>query len=321
MKIIEPSAVLLPPIDITDPLADARRIELCGRVCYKSEDKITDTSAAAFVENLKKRGHLSVLEHADYCCKLNAEAFMGMLEAFREIEEITGVKLHLRFTSARENYVVSGNMRAWEVYTSILNEAFPEIFRLMEPIIRRAITIFDLFNNTIGNETATRIDPATLTSPIERQTHITRTAHIICDRGVSHEIVRHRLASYSQESTRYCNYAKGKFGGEITVIKPCFWEEGSVTYRAWRGQCEMLESTYLAMIDAGATPQEARSILPNSLKTELMMTANLREWRHFLTLRCAPSAHPQMREIALLLLPQFQTDYPDLFSDILEDGA
>jgi len=142
------------------------------------------------------------------------------------------------------------------------------------------------------------------------------TVKITCDRGVSHEIVRHRIASYSQESTRYCNYSKDRFGRELTFIKPCFWEETSPEYLQWKQIMETIEDAYNALIESGAKPEEARSILPNSLKTELVVTMNLREWRHFFNLRCAQSAHPQMREIAIPLLECFQYILPAVFGDI-----
>ena len=204
MKIISPSFEILTPLDGKTIL---KHIELCGRVCYKSEDKITDTSAAAFVAGIIKRGHEAVLEH---------------------------------------------------------------------------------FNITVK---------------------------FICDRGVSHEIVRHRLASYCQESTRYCNYSKDDFGKEITVIKPCFMEPGTASWDFWKEACEVAESSYFDLLEFGCTPQEARSVLPNSLKTEVVMTANLREWRHFFKLRTAPAAHPQMREVAKLLLKQMREMVPGVFDD------
>jgi len=142
------------------------------------------------------------------------------------------------------------------------------------------------------------------------------TVRVICDRGVSHEIVRHRLASYTQESTRYCNYTKGKFGNEITVIKPCFWSEDDRKYKVWKQTIEHVEQAYNQLIELGASPQEARSILPNSLKTEIVMTMNLREWVHFLTLRTSEAAHPQMREIAIPILKEFQKLIPIVFDNI-----
>lgn len=144
--------------------------------------------------------------------------------------------------------------------------------------------------------------------------HGSLTVRFICDRGVSHEIVRHRLASYCQESTRYCNYGKGKFGEEITVIEPCFLNEQ--TAHIWKRACEATETAYFDLLAEGCSPQEARSVLPNSLKTEVVMTANIREWRHFLKLRCAAAAHPDMRRVALILLDKVYALIPVCFEDI-----
>ena len=140
---------------------------------------------------------------------------------------------------------------------------------------------------------------------------------VICDRGVSHEIVRHRIASYSQESTRYCNYNSEKFGKELTFIKPCFWNEGSNEYLIWKEQMQQIEATYNKLIEYGASPQEARSVLPNSLKTEIVITMNIREWRHFFKLRTSNAAHPQIREIAKTMLLSFQNKIPILFDDLV----
>lgn len=148
--------------------------------------------------------------------------------------------------------------------------------------------------------------------------HYNITVKFICDRGVTHEIVRHRLASYCQESTRYCNYSSDKFGTEITVIKPCYLDEGTEGYRMWAGLCSLAEAYYFDLLNYGCTPQEARAVLPNSLKTELVMTANIREFRHFFKLRCSKAAHPQMREVALMLLKEFKERIPVLFDDIDE---
>lgn len=204
MKIINPYVEIMTPLDGHNIL---KHIEMCGRVCYKSEDKITDTSAAAFVAGIIKRGHEAVLEH---------------------------------------------------------------------------------FNITVK---------------------------FICDRGVSHEIVRHRLASYCQESTRYCNYSKDGFGGEITVIKPLYLSESGAGYAIWVKACQAAEDAYFDLLNFGCSPQEARAVLPNSLKTEVVMTANLREWRHFFNLRTAPAAHPQMREVANMLLNQMRAMVPVVFDD------
>lgn len=205
MRIIAPSTEILTPLD-----GDAilRHLELCGRVCYKSENRITPESAENFVRGIIARKHEAVLEHYSF------------------------------------------------------------------------------------------------------------SVRFIVDRGVSHEIVRHRLASYCQESTRYCNYSGDRFGNEITVIKPYFLTEGTNGYKKWAEACETAEREYFTLLEWGCTPQEARAVLPNSLKTELIMTANLREWRHFFKLRTSPAAHPQMYEVTIPLLKEVQEKIPVVFEDL-----
>lgn len=205
MKIISPSHEIL---FIPDGESILKRIELAGRTCYKSEEKITEHSAKGFVERLLDSGHHSVIEH------------------------------------------------------------------------------------------------------------ICITVRFICDRGITHELVRHRLASYSQESTRYANYSRDKFGHEITVIKPLFWPESSPEYLEWFRAMEQAEKAYMQLIKLGTSPEQARTVLPNSLKTEIVMTCNIREWRHVLNLRCSPAAHPQMRQIMLPLLRELNERLPILFDEI-----
>ena len=149
-------------------------------------------------------------------------------------------------------------------------------------------------------------------SPIE---HFSVSVRIISDRGVSHEWVRHRIASYSQESTRYCNYSQAKFGNELTFIKPYFADEGAPLYEAWADAMREAEKAYFDMLSKGAKPEDARSVLPNSLKTEFICTMNLREWRHFFALRCAEAAHPAMREISIPLREEFRNLIPVVFEE------
>ena len=146
--------------------------------------------------------------------------------------------------------------------------------------------------------------------------HASVTVKFVADRGVSHEIVRHRLASYCQESTRYCNYSKNNFGAEITYILPYYLNKNSAGFEVWKNAMEECEKAYFKLLDIGCTPQEARAVLPNSLKTELVMTANLREWRTFFKLRTAKTAHPQMREVARPLLDDFKKAIPVIFDDV-----
>lgn len=204
MKVIEPSTEIL---NNPNGVEIIKAIEIAGRLCYKSEDKITIESSNKFVESIIRSGHESVLEH-------------------------------------------------------------------------QSISV-----------------------------------RVICDRGVTHEIVRHRIASYSQESTRYCNYSKEKFGNELTFIKPCFFTD--IMMGIWEDAMQQAEKTYLIMTKNGVSAQEARSVLPNSLKTEIIMTMNLREWRHFFKLRTSMKAHPQMREIAVPLLQKFRNIIPVVFFDIV----
>lgn len=139
--------------------------------------------------------------------------------------------------------------------------------------------------------------------------HASATLLVICDRGISHEIVRHRIGSYTQESTRYCNYSIEKFGKEITVIEP----PGLMYINHWKRVCKDLERQYFAMIQSETPPQIARSVLPTCLKTEIAITYNFREWRHFLKLRLSPKAHPQMQQIAGMIHDELVKISPAVF--------
>ena len=137
----------------------------------------------------------------------------------------------------------------------------------------------------------------------------------ICDRGVSHEIVRHRLASFSQESTRYCNYSNNKFNNELTVIDiRSFMDDDQC--EQWLEMMGICEDMYFTLINRGCSPQIARSVLPNSLKTEIVVTANIREWRTIFKQRTSMSAHPQMRQLMIPLLEELKSKLPILFDDI-----
>lgn len=149
--------------------------------------------------------------------------------------------------------------------------------------------------------------------------HASVSVRIVTDRGVSHELVRHRLASYSQESTRYCNYAQNRFGSEITVVVPawysgCFGQDGEV----WRMACAEAERAYFRLLTLGWKAEQARTVLPHSLATEIVMTANVREWRHVLRLRTGRGAHPQMVDLMSSILDGFQRAIPILFDDITQ---
>nr|DAD67614.1 MAG TPA: thymidylate synthase complementing protein [Siphoviridae sp. ctYKh4] len=150
--------------------------------------------------------------------------------------------------------------------------------------------------------------------------HASVTVKFVVDRGISHELVRHRLASFAQESTRYCNYSKDDFGSEITFIIPEYLEYKSEGWNIWKESMKQAEDAYFKMLDFGLSPQQARAVLPNSLKTEVVMTANLREWRHFFKLRALGTTgkpHPQMLEVAVPLLEDMKNLIPVVFDDLV----
>jgi len=201
---------------------------------------------------------------------------------------------------------------SYEIMTKINRE---EILKTLEMAGRTCYKSED----KITEESAGRFVKTLIKSGHEAMIeHFNLTIKFICDRGVTHEIVRHRVASYAQESTRYCNYSQDKFGNEITVIEPYFFanNDDDSNYYYWQESCEWAEEYYFKLLENGATPQEARSVLPNSLKTEIVVTMNMRELRHFLRLRTAKVAHPQIREIAIPLLNELQEKLPEIFGDI-----
>lgn len=146
--------------------------------------------------------------------------------------------------------------------------------------------------------------------------HYSFSVKFIVDRGVQNEIVRHRISSFCCSSTRYCNYSKDKFGNEITVIRPFFLNEETAEYELWKKAMQQSEESYMSMLKLGCKPEEARSVLPLSLKTELVMTANIREWKHFFRMRTSLFAHPQMRQVTIPLLNELKTKIPIIFDDI-----
>lgn len=145
------------------------------------------------------------------------------------------------------------------------------------------------------------------------------TVRMVCDIGVYKDLTRHRIASFSIESTRYCNYGKDKFDNEIKFIKPCNIDEDSDLYAFWKHTMERIEMNYLHMAEHGATPDQMRMILPHSTAAEVCMTANIREWRHILDLRTKKMTHPSIRQILIPLLLLFKTEMPELFGDIEYD--
>lgn len=208
-----------------------------------------------------------------------------------------------------------GNMKVIEQSHQILTPANQEeIYQLIELAGRTAYKSEDKIVKGSAEKFIASILKRGHESVIE---HFNITVKFITDRGVTHEIVRHRLVSYTQESTRYCNYTKDK---EMVFVKPVFWTENQYEMVLWREHMQSCQTYYDKMILSGASPQEARSVLPNSLKTEIVCTANIREWRHILRLRTSSAAHPQMRALMLPLLQELQEKLPALFRDVGTEG-
>ena len=327
MKIIDAGYEILDTLNGEEIL---KKIERVARVCYKSEDKITDGSAEKMVRALVKSEHFAMLEHGEAILEVDHHTYEDLRWVLSELSERCGEAPMLRLTSLKlsRRDIVSGNMRAWlEFFTlccnnsvgvnTVLFDVFSQMryFPIFEAIQKRLEENEEL-SYTTGGEVRELFYRDL--SYEEMLVHYDFTVKFICDRGVSHEIVRHRVASYAQESTRYCNYSKGNVG-DVTFIRPCFFTENSVEMDNWVDSCMKAERLYKDFILIGRTPQEARSILPNSLKTEVVMTANLREWRHFLSLRACGSTgkpHPQMLEVAVPLLKELRERVPVVFDDL-----
>ena len=336
MKIINANAQYMDR-DAENPFAFIERI---GRICYKSESKITPESAKDFVAKLKKNGHLAMLEHYHlylWDCTGATVTMLGKVAQGSPYVQVPAPLKFLNVTTFHNSGLISGSFRTFiELQASgnchitesamwdVLNKEFPDVFapsvnfgRSKQECIVRLETFADVVKNV---ERASSEEPGFVGLPkdaywahqedVQRclKKHLTHTILFTCDRGVSHELVRHRPASFAQESTRYCNYGNAKFGHEITVIAPCFWPDHSETpYLQWASACESAEKSYFALLGCeGVTPQQARSVLPNSLKTEIVVTATEDEWQHILDLRYhgkTGAPHPQMKEIMELAYP------------------
>lgn len=345
MKIINPSVEIMHHGLEKEPILPEVLIEKVGRTCYKSEDKITDDSAAKFVSGLVKRGHEAMIEHYSLIFATSPEwyeeilADQDMLMHCGNLYEANcalvdkNLRPFLRFTDTELDggcrCIISGNMRAWRDYAKACVTLFGFMPQYMHGMVHNYPLFFpeyrDYVPTRIVNDILIPISVSDLKGDFEHSVHHDITVKFICDRGVSHEIVRHRTASFAQESTRYCNYSLGKFGGEITVVLPAKWTNvdypgygNDILYQTWYRTCRQAEMGYNELLMAGRTPQEARSVLPNSLKTEVIMTGNLDCWDHFFSLRCAPDAHPDIQVVAKMAYMEFLDIVPERYGLVNE---
>ena len=263
MKLINSKVEILEPTGYT--LDDIyKQIEIAGRTCYKSEDKITPTSAKEFVDRMIKSGHGAMLEHGTVYLDMPNSAGNYNLVPFFASNPYS--KVVIKSLDDRVHNCITTNFRV--IVENFAEEYIPDVLQyICEP-----------------------------TEFHEKRISVRWT----CDRGVSHEFVRHRVFSFAQESTRYVNYSKDKFGHEITYIQPC-WEMQKDEEELFLLQLEQAQNAYNALISSGWRPQQARAILPNALKTELVMTGFESDWKHFFELRCDTAAHPDARKLALEL--------------------
>jgi len=287
-------------------------IEQAARTCYKSEDKITENSAEVMVSSLIRNHHEAMLEHGDYIFEVTPSIYEQMCRAMQCIRNMAFAAPMLEMSVSSGRPIVSGNIRAWRELLRHDTGLEPFFAGYIDPLYIADSEAKDM----MPHRAVKHIHYDDIRDVFDKETHIRQTVKFIIDRGVSHEFVRHRRFSFAQESTRYCNYGKDKFGHQITFIMPCFLEEHSLSYVEWKRACSNAEQSYFRLLNNGLKPQEARGVLPNSLKTELVMTGTLREWKHFFNLRALGTTgepHPQAKEVALPLLEWFRGLYPDVF--------
>jgi thymidylate synthase (FAD) len=313
MNIIKPTAF----IDFEEEYDVYRKLESIGRVCYKSEDKATLESSKSFIRSIIKKGHESVIEHQVFVLNVNKELYYGIVHLLPKFLNLTSTELE----KGNTRYLISGSARGFkdllrktespftQIIVNYLYGIYPLLFECEMPTsknftprvdIPKEVDQFCYIHKIITNEKIKGL------SYKERLKHQFVTVRFICDRGISHEAVRHRSASFSQSSTRYCNYNDSRFGGQITLVDPLFYKSGLKRFLWWYAS-KTSEYAYILLTKLlGSTPQEARSVLNNSLQTELIMTANIEEWELFFSLRDAKPAHPQMREITAPLHQEFK---------------
>lgn len=244
-----------------------RQIELAGRTCYKSEDKMTSDSAESFVNRMIKSGHGAMLEHGTvYLCATERFTYYDTDVIFEgtELDKYEYNKYSKVSCDGTYKYVTT-NLRVL-----VENGWLSDLQYLCEPTIYHAKRVTVRFN---------------------------------CDRGISHEIVRHRVMSFAQESTRYCNYSKDKFSNQISCITPPWLSESEAL--EFEEDLQVMEQVYFKWLKKGWLAQQARGFLPTFLKTEVVVTGFVNDWEHFFELRCPASAHPQVRELAIPLQEEF----------------
>lgn len=275
-------------------------VEIVGRTCYKSEDKITEYSYKTFIENLILRGHFAMLEHGRITFKIMVDSLSNVakLQMKLDSEIVLNAIPKVYLDVDWDNNIMYINVSMSHLFNPRYKDTILQAYCLSgyqgDSKIHSSI-----LNEDISIEMLNDISNENIADTFKQQaTHV--TVKFICDRGVSHELVRHRFA-IAQESQRYCRYGSGKFGDDISFICPTDIDEDSAEYLIWKSAISFCEQTYLKLLEVGQPPQVSRSVLPNSTKTEVILTANLLEWKHFFDMRLRGTTgkpHPDMIHVA-----------------------
>ncbi|MDH3393174.1 MAG: FAD-dependent thymidylate synthase [Desulfobulbaceae bacterium] len=313
MRVVAPSFEIL---DELDSQSLAVRIEVCGRICYKSEDKINEASAIPFIKRIVKHGHNSVTEMGALTLKVTIDSetlatqFFAVVPKYFQIDRLDKQVMLITGTvrAFRELYQNHGSVKMVKAITNYLADQNPLFFEDLLPK-RGAVP-----QSGVAVEKVSLAEVDRLSADLVAK-HRFLAVKFITNRAVTHEIVRHRPCSFLQESQRYCRYSEDKFGSEVTFIKPMFFEEGSAEYKLWEEAMVETEKLYLKLLET-TSPQAARTVLPNSCKTELIVYANFLEWFHIFKLRTTPAAEPSMRELMIPLAQELGRRYPAQFGEL-----
>ncbi len=291
VKIVEPFVEIY-PLDQIENIK--KHIERCGRTCYKSEDKITDTSAEQFVAGILTSGHESVIEHANLI-------FATSLQNFEKVKEWGSKVQGFHYASTPTELLFSGNMRTFRDLSRL---GFHDID---DWLYQNGLEIFAIspdHTHTLQGELNLKgIQSLDKNNSLDELNNI--TIHMITNLSCYKDITRHRLASFSIESTRFCNYSKGKYGSELTILKPVNLAVETPEYNEWLICMNDIEKHYMKMSALGCRADQSRLCLPHSIKADVIMTANVTEWKHIFNLRCDKAAHPDVRKVMLAALDLF----------------
>jgi thymidylate synthase (FAD) len=307
MIIVDPSYEIQ---DALDRASLVERLEVCGRICYKSEEKISEGSALPFVKRIAEHGHNSVMEMAVvtlrlHCSESQIADLLGSQPKYLVIDRIgKGLLVTASIRAFRELYVACPELALVQAMVDFIGDRHSYLLEgVWRPETRSAASaVSTIVVEKMSLPQVEQLAPELLFR------HRFLGVKFIVNRAVTHEIVRHRPCSFLQESQRYCRYSQDKFGNQVTFIRPLFFPPDSPEYTLWRQAMEMTEALYIKLLET-STPQAARTVLPNSCKTEIIVYCNLAEWKHIFRLRTSSAAEPSMREVMIPLEAEMKERY------------